>query len=165
MHACLYLVCHHAGVYDLALGCVNMIAHRELCKCAVSLFSHHMCVQPWVQLYRQRGSAAHCCSTCPQFRAPNTQVSAVHSLLALVRSSGTRLCMICAIALCTAVKVGITCKAYKRVCIWYFDMHVCMGVYDLVLGCVNMIAHRELRTCAVSIFSHTHVRTALITTP
>jgi hypothetical protein len=40
-------------------------------------------------------------------------------------------------------------------CIWYVGMHVCMGVYDLALGCVYGIAHRELRTCAVSFFSHT----------
>jgi hypothetical protein len=27
-------------------------------------------------------------------------------------------------------------------------MHVCMGVYDLALGCVYGIAHHELHTCA-----------------
>jgi hypothetical protein len=31
-----------------------------------------------------------------------------------------------------------------------------MGVYDLALGCMYEIAHRELRTCAVSFFSHTY---------
>jgi hypothetical protein len=41
-----------------------------------------------------------------------------------------------------------TCKAYTRVCIWYVGMHVCMGVYDLALGCVYGIAHRDLHTCA-----------------
>jgi hypothetical protein len=27
-------------------------------------------------------------------------------------------------------------------------MHVCMGVYDLVLSCMYGIGHRELHTCA-----------------
>jgi hypothetical protein len=30
-----------------------------------------------------------------------------------------------------------------------------MGVYDLTLGCVNRIVHRDQRTCTVSYFSHT----------
>jgi hypothetical protein len=32
--------------------------------------------------------------------------------------------------------------------------------HDLALGCVYGVAHRELHTCALSFFSHTHVRTA-----
>jgi hypothetical protein len=43
-----------------------------------------------------------------------------------------------------------TCKACTRVCVWYVGMHVCMGVYDLALGCMYGIAHRDLRTYAVS---------------
>jgi hypothetical protein len=35
------------------------------------------------------------------------------------------------------------------------DIHVCMDIYDLALGCVYGVVHRELRTCAVSIFTHT----------
>jgi hypothetical protein len=58
-----------------------------------------------------------------------------------------------------------TCKACTRVCIWYVGMLVCMDVYDLALGCMYEITYRELRTCAVSVFSHTHVRTALCPTP
>jgi hypothetical protein len=51
---------------------------RALCRS-----SHkHMRVQPWVQLHRRGGSAAHCCSTCPQLHTPKTPVSAVHSLFA-----------------------------------------------------------------------------------
>jgi hypothetical protein len=44
-------------------------------------------------------------------------------------------------------------------------MHVCMGVYDLSVGCMYEITYRELRTCAVSVFSYTHVHTALRPTP
>jgi hypothetical protein len=33
-------------------------------------------------------------------------------------------------------------------------------MHDLALGCVYEIAHCELRACAVSLFSHTHVCTA-----
>jgi hypothetical protein len=39
-----------------------------------------------------------------------------------------------------------------------------MGVYDFALGYMYEIAHRELCTCAVSVFSHMHVRTAFGTT-
>jgi hypothetical protein len=111
------------GVYDLALGCMYGIAHHELRTCAVSFFSHtHMCVQPLQQLNRRGGSAAHCCRTCPQLDAPNTQVSGVHSLLALVRRSGACLCMVYAIALCTGMKVGI-CARNARV--FVFGMSAC----------------------------------------
>jgi hypothetical protein len=92
MHVCM-------GVYGLALGCMYGIAHRDLRTCAVSLFSHtHMCVQHLLQLHRNGGSAAHCCSTCLQLHTPNTRVSAIHSLLACVGSSGSRLCMVCTCA-------------------------------------------------------------------
>jgi hypothetical protein len=42
-----------------------------------------------------------------------------------------------------------------RVHIRYVGIHVCMGVYDIALGCMCEVAHRELRTCALSFFSHT----------
>jgi hypothetical protein len=66
--------------------------------------------------------------------------------------------MIYTIVLCTGMKVGIRAR-HARVSV--FAMPACMGVYDLALGYVFGIAHRELRTCVVSLFSHTHVRTAL----
>jgi hypothetical protein len=44
-------------------------------------------------------------------------------------------------------------------------VHVDVGACDLALGCVHGIAQRELHTCVVSVFSHTHVCTALTTTP
>jgi hypothetical protein len=34
---------HMRGVYDLAIGCVNGIAHRDLRTCAVSFFFTHKC--------------------------------------------------------------------------------------------------------------------------
>jgi hypothetical protein len=82
-----------------------------------------------------------------------------------VRSSGARLCIGMYYCVVHSNEGRYTCKACTRVCIWYVGMRICMGVYDLGVGCVNGIAHRDLRTCAVSLFSHTHVRTALGTTP
>jgi hypothetical protein len=54
----------------------------------------------------------------------------------------------------------VSSKAYTRVRIWYVDVYVPVDVYDLALACMYGIAHRELRTCAASFFSHTHLRTA-----
>jgi hypothetical protein len=45
-----------------------------------------------------------------------------------------------------------------------FKVYVPVDVYDITLGCMFGIAHRELRTYAVS-YSHAHVRTALRGTP
>jgi hypothetical protein len=42
-----------------------------------------------------------------------------------------------------------TCKACTRTCIWYVGVHVCMDVYDLALGCMYGIAHRELAGRAI----------------
>jgi hypothetical protein len=75
MHVCM-------DAYDLVLGCVYGIAHRELHTCAVSCFSHP-CACSFDSNYIG-AEAAHCCSTCPQLDAPNTQVSTIHSLLACV---------------------------------------------------------------------------------
>jgi hypothetical protein len=63
-----------------------------------------------------------------------------------VQRSRVRLCMVCTIALCTRYEGRYTCKACSRVYNWYVGMHVCMGVYDLTLGCVFGIAHCDLRT-------------------
>jgi hypothetical protein len=54
---------------------------------------------------------------------------------------------------------------HTRVCVWYVGVHVPVDVYDLALGCMYGIAHRELRICVASLFSYTHVRTALSATP
>jgi hypothetical protein len=116
----------------------------------------HVCVQPWVELHRRGGSAAHCCSTCSQLHTPRTRVSAVHSLL--VGVVGT---FVHCIYYCVVHWNGgrHTCKLCTRACIWYVCMHVCMGVSRIVSYA------RALRTRPVSVFSDTHVHTAFRETP
>jgi hypothetical protein len=133
---------------------------RELCMCAVSLTHTHMCVQPLLQPHRRGGSAAHCCSTCPELHAPYTQVSAVYSLLARVRSSGARVCMVYTIVLCTGMKVSIRARHARML---VFGMSGCTyaWVYMTSHSVVCMGSRiRELCTCAVSLYSHARVRTA-----
>jgi hypothetical protein len=63
---------------------------------------------------------------------------------------------------CELCSRSVSFKACTRVRIVYVGVHVSVGVYDLALGCMYEIAHRELRTCALT---YTHVRTALGPTP
>jgi hypothetical protein len=55
---------------------------------------------------------------------------------------------------CELCSRNASIKACMRACIWYVGVNVPVDVYDLALGCVYGIAHREL-------YRHTYVRTAL----
>jgi hypothetical protein len=116
----------------------------------------HMCVQPWVQLHRREGSAAHCCSTCTQLHTPNTHVRAVHSMLARMRRSRECLCMVYTIALCTGMKVGIRARHAR---VFVFGMSTCTYacVYMTSYSAVCMRSRIVIYVRALYRSSHTHM--------
>jgi hypothetical protein len=114
------------------------------------------CVQPLLQLHRRGGITAHCCSTDPQFHAPNTPVSAVHSVLAEVPSSGVCLCMRCTIiTLCTGMKVGIRARhVLYLICLHarlYMTSHSVMCMGSRILSYARALIVLLPHTCAYSL--------------